>query len=146
MSEQPVGSCVLVLNPKKTHILLGKRLNSYKAGYYGIPGGRVELGEPLEVCAQRELYEETQLTGSTFKFLGTIRENQESYDFIHFVFACTTFTGEVTLAEPDKCESWKWFSLDNLPRPILPGHKLAINLYENFLAGKNSYLVDVPKK
>ncbi len=140
--EQHVGACVVVVDDKQ-RILLGKRLNSYKAGYYGIPGGRVNVGELLEQCAQRELYEETMIKSNKLKYLGTIRENERAYDFIHFAYACLGFMGEVTLTEPDKCEGWGWYGLDELPEPLLPGHAAAIELYKHSLAGENAYLVDI---
>ncbi len=27
-------------------------------------------------------------------------------------------SGKLRLLEPDKCEGWGWFSLDNLPEPL----------------------------
>ena len=59
-SPQLIGACVIVQNSHQ-QILLGKRLNSYKSGFWGIPGGRIELGESITQSAQRELFEETSV-------------------------------------------------------------------------------------
>lgn len=124
-----IGVCVIVVN-NKNQILLGKRKNSFRSGMFGLPGGRLELEEMLDICAKRELQEETTILANRLEYLGVIRELQEKeYNFIHFVFACTEFSGTPKVAEPEKCEDWNWYSLDVLPRPILPGHKAAIDVY-----------------
>lgn len=127
-NQQHIGVCVLLLNSEKTHILLGKRLNSYKSGAYGMPGGRVEVGEELIKTAERELLEETGLHSKDFTYIGVIRDNQETFDFIHFVYVCNSYTGEPEVMEPEKCEKWEWFPLDNLPKNV---HQSAIDLYKD---------------
>lgn len=129
--KQPLGACVIVLNADKTQVLLGKRKNSYKAGWYGLPGGRLEVGEPVLACATRELQEETGLVTNQLEYLGVVRDWQETYDFIHFVFLYAEPSGEAVCSEPDKCEGWEWFPLDQLPSPVLDGHLGAIQLFLN---------------
>jgi 8-oxo-dGTP diphosphatase len=129
ISAQPIGVCVIVTD-EVGRILLGKRKNSYKAGWFGIPGGRVEPGESLEVCAKRELFEETRLQATTIKYVGFVKEYQSGRDFIHFVFECPNWTGTVTTNEPDKCESWDWYSMSSLPEPIIPGHLHGFKLWQ----------------
>jgi len=93
MDTEHIGVCVIVLDKQKKHVLLGKRLNSYRAGMLGLPGGRIDLEESLEVCGKRELLEETSLQGNNLLYIGVIRELQEGYNFIHFAFTCSDFTG-----------------------------------------------------
>jgi len=107
-----------------------------------MPGGRVYVGEPLIKSAERELFEETSLQSSSFEFIGTIRENQGDYDFIHFAYLCNDYEGDPIVTEPDKCEKWEWVGLKSLPENILPGHKLAIELYNAKISNKSTYLVD----
>lgn len=130
MEPYRIGVCVVVLNDSRTHVLLGKRLNSYKAGMLGIPGGRVEVKETILDCGERELLEETSLKSQKLEYLGAIRELQDGeYNFVHFAFACSEFEGTPTTVEPDKCEGWEWYPLNDLPDGILPGHKAAIDMY-----------------
>lgn len=131
MEPEHIGVCVIVLDNEKNKVLLGKRLNNYKAGMFGLPGGRVELNESLEECGKRELVEETSLKGNNLQYVGVIRELQQGYNFIHFVFSCDEYDGSPTNVEPEKCEGWKWYPLDNLPENILPGHKAALDIYLN---------------
>jgi len=130
MTYQPIGAFIIVFN-KNNEVLLGKRLNCYKAGSYGFPGGRLELKESMNECAVRELAEETGLQANSLSYLGVIRTLQEEFNFIHFVYVCKNYNGILTLKEPDKCESWKWFSIRKLPEPLLPAHKAAAEMLDN---------------
>lgn len=126
-NPQPIRACVLILN-SQGQVLLGKRKNSYKAGYYGLPGGRIDVNEPIATAIQREVKEETGLVLTDFEYVGVVRENQGDYDFIHFIYVVKNVAQEPQLMEPDKCEGWEWldeFSGNN----ILPGHKAALDLY-----------------
>lgn len=125
---QPLGTCTILINDKG-QCLLGKRKNGYKAGWYGLPGGRFAHNEPLLDAAHREVLEETDLDLDELSYLGVVRESQEENDFIHFVFLAEVGTAKPKLAEPEKCEGWEWFHFDQLPEKLLPGHAAALNLY-----------------
>ncbi len=126
-SAQPIGACALLLNPQG-QVLVGKRKNSYKAGFYGVPGGRIELNEPITTAITREIAEETGITGVSLEYLGVVRENQASYDFIHFIFIARAVTQTPQLCEPDKCEGWEWIDPTSSDYALLPGHQAAIEL------------------
>ncbi len=95
-----------------------------------MPGGRLELKETLIESAKRELKEETGLDAEQLTYIGVVRDLQESYNFIHFAYFCTSYSGTLETTEPEKCEGWEWHSLSSLPQDILPGHLAAINLYK----------------
>ena len=127
-----IGAAVLILNKQNNQVLLGKRKNAYRTGSFGLPGGRTELNESLIDNVKRELMEETGITTNEIKYLGVVKELQEkNYNFIHFGFLVSDFEGEIKNCEPDKCEGWKWFDINNLPETILPGHKAIIDIYLN---------------
>lgn len=137
-TEQPLGTCVLLLNPEKTQVVLGRRKGGYKAGWLGAPGGHLEVGEGLEACARRELKEETGLEARELKCIGVVRDAQENYDFIHFIFVCTAWEGQLQVGEPEKCAGWDWFPIDALPTPLLPGHAAGVEMLRsgNFLVDR----------
>lgn len=128
-----IGCCILVQNQDQS-ILLAKRKNSYKAGFFGLPGGRVEAAELLTDCALRELREETSLQATHLEYVGVVREWQPDFpggqpnSFIHFVFVCRHWEGNPETREPEKAALWEWYGLDNLPDPLVPGHLAAIQL------------------
>lgn len=132
-----IGAAVIILNTKG-EVLLGERINSYKAGWFGMPGGRIELEEPILDAAKREIQEETGLDIAYLEYVGVVRELQDGYNFIHFGYVTKEVTDEPQLIEADKCKGWKWYALDALPENILPGHKAVIDMYT-----KKETLVDL---
>jgi len=129
--EKLVGSVVLVIDKKNGKLLLGERINCFASGTYGIPGGRVHTGEKLLEAAKRELREETSLEALNIKFVGVVRDIYSAHTFIHFVFVCTSYKGEIKTMEEDKCLGWKWFSFNKLPMNTFPAHKKALDIYLN---------------
>lgn len=131
MSEpQPIGTCAIIINAQN-QVLLGKRKNSYKAGMYGLPGGRIEVNESISDAIAREVAEETGIENLEFTFVGAVRENQGSYDFVHFMFCAQISDQQPVLCEPEKCEGWEWIELSADLSEVLAGHKAGIEMYVN---------------
>lgn len=119
MERPRVGIGVIIEN-KKGEILIGKRKGSH-APYYSIPGGHLENGETFEAAAIREIEEET---GMQIKLpeVVCITNNLETYKefnihFVSIILHTSTFDGEATIMEPDKCEGWQWVDPKHLPLP-----------------------------
>lgn len=128
--QENIGSAIIVKN-HQGQVLLGKRKNSYRSGMYGLPGGRIDRNEKAADAAKRELLEETGIEANSVNYVGVIKEWQDSYNFIHFIYECTDWDGEVQLVEPEKCESWEWFDLDELPEGVLEGHLNGIKFLQS---------------
>ncbi len=83
---------------------------------YVIPGGHVELGEPMEVALRREIREETGLEIYDIHLIG-IKEciySKKFYDKKHFIFfdyICRTKKEKVVLN--DEAEEYVWISLED---------------------------------
>lgn len=112
-----VGIGVMVTRRGK--VLLGKRRGSHGAGEYAWPGGHLEHGESFAACAAREVREETGLEITDIRFLRVL--NTMRYAPKHYVdiaLVAEWQSGEPTVCEPDKVESWAWYDLDALPSPL----------------------------
>lgn len=125
-----IGLGILVFKDKK--VLLGKRLGPVGAGEWSLPGGKLEPFESLVDCAIRETKEETNLRIKNLKLtsvLDKVPDNAQTH-WITIVFSSDYESGELMVTEPDKFESWAWFSLNNLPQPMFAMSNQAINLYQ----------------
>lgn len=138
--SQNLGVPIIVTNDKK-QILIGRR-NQTKlyAGMYQTPAGGVEPGEPLFQTAIRELKEETNLDATKIEFIGVVREWQTDHEYVHFGHLITEYAGELQNTEPEKNDFWKWYDIDKLPSPIVPGHHAIIDLYKS-----QQQLIDIPQ-
>lgn len=71
--------CVLLLVNNKNEFLISKRrVDSFKGGYYELPGGKCEAGKSLLETVQREIKEETSYNLKRAKL---VYETFVTYDF-----------------------------------------------------------------
>ena len=112
-----IGVGIIVI--KEGKVLLGKRKGAHGSGCYSTPGGNLEFKETVEVCAIRELTEETGLKPLSLQ-LGPWTQDviDEQKHYISLFVIITEFEGEPELLEPHKCEGWDWYAWDNLPSPL----------------------------
>jgi len=121
-SEIMVGIGVMIIDKNK--ILLGKRIGSHGAGEWSLPGGHLEKNESFEDCCRREVKEETNLdliSVEKITFTNDIfEENNKHYVTLFFkaVDVEKIDLSKLELKEPDKCEEWIWFEMNNLPNPL----------------------------
>lgn len=109
---------VIVLKGNK--VLLGKRKNAHGDGTWNFPGGHLEFGESVEICAKREVLEETGMKIKNLK-LGPFTNDIFKKDGKHYItlFVIAKYaSGKPQVLEPQKCERWEWFSWDKLPKPL----------------------------
>ena len=121
MDQRPhVGMGVLVM--RQGRVLLGRRRGSHGDGYYAAPGGHIEFGESFEETARREVREEAGLEIADLRLLsvGNYIFNREdgARHYIDIDCVCEAATGDPQLMEPEKCEGWDWYDLDDLPGPL----------------------------
>jgi 8-oxo-dGTP diphosphatase len=111
-----LGVCI----HKDGKILLGKRMNAHGDGAWCFPGGHVEFGESWEDCARRETREETGIEITNIRFATATNDIflKEEKHYVTIIMRADYDSGEVKIKEPDKCEQWQWFTLDDLPKPL----------------------------
>lgn len=117
MNQRPkVGVGVVVL--KGNQVLLGKRKGSHGEGLWSFAGGHLEYKEAVEECAKRELFEETGLQAKAIRLGPWVNNVIDDKHYVTLFVYVDDFCGDVQLMEPEKCEGWQWFSLDDLPSPL----------------------------
>ncbi len=130
-----VGIGVMIIKDGK--VLLGKRKGKHGAGEYAWPGGTFEYMESFEDSAKREVMEEAGIEIENVRFLRLY--NLKTYAPRHYVdigLVADWKSGEPQLLEPEKCEGWAWYDMDNLPEPLFS----TIDTYfEAYKGGRNYF-------
>lgn len=119
---------------KDNKVLLALRENSSgDNGFYGLIGGKVEIGEPIHVALIREIEEEVGLLvhPQDMHMAHVISfRHVDGFDIVSCDFIVTNWGGNPINKEIRKHAHIAWFDLDNLPSNILPRHKEAFELYK----------------
>lgn len=114
------------------YVLLVKRKHDPYQGWWGLPGGAVELGEAVEDALTREVREETGLDVAAGEFL-TLRNaigrdgaGAITYHYVVLFYRARVLGG--TLKAGDDAEEAGWTPLDRLPELLVPGARQVIDL------------------
>jgi 8-oxo-dGTP pyrophosphatase MutT (NUDIX family) len=111
-------------------ILLQKRADN---GYWGLPGGHVEVGETVAAAVAREVWEETGLDVRPTRLIGVYSDpavnsvryaGRATVQFVNVLFACAVEGGALTLSE--ESTELRYYQPDALPEPMVPPHLVRI--------------------
>jgi 8-oxo-dGTP diphosphatase len=121
-----VGTGLAILRDGK--ILLYKRVKSPEAGFWSIPGGKVDHMETAAAAAIRETREETGLSIRRIDYLCTTEliSEDDGHHWISLIYVAVDVEGEPRLLEPDKLSDFGWFGRNELPTPLSAFAQLAI--------------------
>ncbi|MFH1316575.1 MAG: NUDIX domain-containing protein [Candidatus Woesearchaeota archaeon] len=131
-----IGCCVILLKDEK--VLLGKRHDDaekadsalHGEGTWTLPGGKIDFGESFEQAAFRESIEETgvKIDKDKLRLISLTNDIVEDAHFVTIGFLSEDFEGDVKVMEPDEITEWKWFDLNELPKPMFfPAEKALKN-------------------
>ncbi|MDI6777744.1 MAG: NUDIX domain-containing protein [Patescibacteria group bacterium] len=120
---------------EKNQVLLGKRIAVAEIGTWGFPGGHLKTNETIIECAKREVKEEVgdDISVEVTDEVLAVRENCIAPQRIHHVTIIVKGIhkkGKPKVMEPDRCEKWEWFDLDNLPSPLFSGVEDTLGNYK----------------
>lgn len=128
-----IGIGVMIQN-KKNEVLLGLRKGSHGEGEWSFPGGHLDFGETIEETARREVAEKIGLNVGKVELISVANEmryiKSDGKHYVNIGMKAEYIGGEARVMEKDKCEEWRWFSLDNLPKNLFEGTELIINNYK----------------
>ncbi|GGH77417.1 8-oxo-dGTP pyrophosphatase MutT (NUDIX family) [Pullulanibacillus pueri] len=128
------GSVVIILN-EQNEVLLQKRLD----GYWGLPGGLMDLGESFEEVAKREVYEETGLVVDNLKLLDVfsgskyyikVPNGDELYSATA-VYYTRDVSGDMEI-DYSESEKMQYFSINSLPNELTDEYRGFIEQYIDF--------------
>ncbi len=131
MSRSPhLLGAAYVLLMKGDAVLLQRRSGDiWMSGYYSLPAGHTEPGEPFSKTLTREIREEIgiKLTAKSTHITHIChRYSADDYQIVDVFFACTKWQGEPTICEPDKADELLWCNIATLPENTVPYIKTAL--------------------
>lgn len=129
-----VGIGMLVLKDGK--VLLGKRKGAHGEGEYAGLGGHLEFNESIEDCARREAMEEAGIKIKNIRLLCVSNLKKYGKHYLDIGLKVEWAENEPKVMEPHKVESWEWYDLDNLPKPLFAAEG---NYFEALKTGKNFF-------
>ena len=126
VSERPgVGCGAAILRDGR--ILLVERRKAPEAGYWNLPGGKVDFLERVETAVLREIKEEIGVEIRLGPLLCvTEMIGVDGQHWVSPIYPATIVEGEPANCEPDKIAAIGWFLLDAPPAPLAQGARDAI--------------------
>lgn len=113
-------------NGSGPQILLVKRGNPPFEGMWAIPGGFIDIDEPLADAAHRELEEETGLSGIDLKQYGAYGDVNRDPRHRTITVAYTGWIGnsKMEAVASDDASDCQWFAINELPELAFDHHLL----------------------
>jgi len=99
-------------------LLLIRRARAPEAGCWSLPGGKVDLWEPVEAAVRREIAEELGIALGAVRLVCVVDHMADGQHWVSPTYLAETFDGEPAIQEPEKHTGLGWFALDALPTPL----------------------------
>ena len=125
------GGCTAI-SDNDGRVLLEHRTDN---GFWGMPGGGVDVGESVEQAVKREVLEETGLRVEVKRLVGVYSDprqhNIASYpdgnvlQGVSFLFECARKDGELRMSR--ESTDLGYFDVNELPEKLLLSHELRIS-------------------
>ena len=113
--------CIGAIAIDEDDLLLIRRGRGVGAGFWSVPGGRVEEGETLAEAVVRELHEETGIEGVCGQLVGVEEVLSEGFHFVILDYAVSVLERVEPVAGDDAAEA-AWVPLSDVAElPLTEG-------------------------
>lgn len=131
-TAKPYLACMVLLRRGDKAAFVLRTNTKWMNGYYGVPAGKVEVGERATAGAVREAYEEAGVVikESDLRIIHVCHRYSRDDDqetWIDMIFETDTWEGEPYNAEPHKHGELIWFDLSQLPENLIPAGRFFLN-------------------
>ncbi len=124
-----IHPCAIVLVRRGEEFLLTRK-KEWPAGRYSLVAGFLDMGESLEECAAREVLEETGITVSNIRYVGS-----QCWPFpsqLMAGFVADYVEGEIQVEEAE-LEDVRWFSRQDMPAGLPPRRSIARWIIDRYM-------------
>ncbi|MEH7515391.1 NUDIX hydrolase [Gottfriedia acidiceleris] len=126
-----VGSVTIIIDQAGRLLL---QLRKFPNGYWGIPGGLMELGESTEDVAKREIFEETGLIVDHLNLINFYSgpqnfvkaENGDEFFVVTVAYYTKEYKGKLSVNDSESIK-FEFFYPNELPKNIVKSHKVILN-------------------
>ena len=132
-----IRAAVYLILIKDEKVLLLRRFNTgWRDGDYTLPAGHVDGEESMRTALCREAKEEVGVTVQPADLqFAHVMHHRGDHEYVDFYFSASSWTGEPTNCEPNKCDDLCWLPLKGLPENVIPNVKQALSA----IAGNEHY-------
>lgn len=123
-----LSPAIIISVTKGNKILLGSN-SKFPGDFYSVLAGFADIGESLEQCAQREVFEETGIKIKNIEYFGS--QPWPFPDSIMIGYTADYESGNIQI-DNDELTDAQWFSADDLPNIPSP-LSIAGRLIQNFV-------------
>jgi len=122
-----VSACVIQVGNRILALQRGS--HKFDPSKWEVPGGKFLVGETLQECASRELFEETSIAQDLFQEIGTLYVRRKESDFtLHVVLAKLQELPNIKIS--NEHSSYQWVTTDEMKQlDLIQGEELLIDLY-----------------
>ncbi len=120
--EHIVTSVVAVIIDNEDRVLLTKRNIAPFKGEWVMPGGKIDLGEPIVKALQREVMEEVGLKVEVEDIIDVfehVTPGEENYHFIILYYLCRPLSGDIKNNHDEVAEA-RWVAQGELASYQMP--------------------------
>ena len=125
VGHAPLLQCAgsVIIENEQGEVLFGKRTDN---GLWGYSGGSIELGEDIEECAKRELFEEMGLVADELEFFMInsgpeahyIYPNGDEVYNVEIIYICRKYHGTIRPQEEELSEL-RWFRKEEIDPSLI---------------------------
>ncbi len=125
-----VGCGAFILDQAQRLLLIERRL-SPEAGFWGLPGGKVEPFERVETAVVREIREELgiEIVLESLLCVSELIDAGQEIHFVNPVYVAGIVSGTATNREPEKISQVDWFRLTGVPHRLTAATRDALSAY-----------------
>lgn len=116
----------------KRILLLKRHPNKPYGETWGVPAGKMEMGEDARTCAVRETFEETgiDIQGADLKQIETLHCRIPALDFVYHMFYKPFASFPVVDLGTDEHTEYRWVTYEEaLQLPLIIGGEEALTLF-----------------
>lgn len=133
-TAQSFCAAYVIVRHEGKYLFVKRAHTTWMNGYYGLPAGKVEVGEGFLPAAIREAKEEVGITifPAGIKHAVTLWRLAEDtgLEWCDVAFDVSSWKGEPYNAEPDVHSEIAWFGMRELPDNVIPSVRRMLELHE----------------